>query len=339
MSTKSLTNVFIAFACLVTLPNLASGKSLLKEPRLVPVITKLVEEYGLDKKQVEATLAQAEFSQPVLDAMSKPAEKTLSWYQYRPIFVTDERALKGAKFWLRHKDLIDRIEIEYGVPGEIIVAILGVETRYGTYEGRHRVLDSLTTLAISDFKRNDFFREELIHFLHLADKEKLDPLSLKGSYAGAMGTPQFIASSYLRYAVDGDGDQQRNLWESMPDIVTSVANYFKVHGWQEGQPIIAGILPGELETRAIDTDTLIRPEQPLSSYLSQKVSWVNQAPQGIGPETKVALLSLQGQNTVEHYLSFQNFYTITRYNHSPLYAMAVFQLAEKVAAQYKDLDS
>lgn len=302
-----------------------------QQPRLLPVIDTLVQQYGLDQARVESILKQATFDQRVLDAMSKPAEKALRWHQYRPIFVTDDRALMGVRFWKQHQATIDRIARKYGVPPEILVAILGVETRYGSFRGRYRVLDSLATLAVSDYRRNDFFRDELIHFLRLAEAERLDPLALTGSYAGAMGIPQFIASSYLRYAVDEDGDHSRNLWDSVPDVVASVANYLKSHGWQEGQPITGRILPGAPMGEQ-ELEALTRPEQSLSGFLAQPASWIKRAPAGVRPDQKVSLLSLQASAQVEYYLVFENFYAITRYNHSPLYAMAVYQLAEKIAS-------
>ena len=309
------------------------ARPLLQEPRLQPVITTLVESHGLDRQQVETTLGAARFNQKILDAISKPAEKTLAWHQYRALFVTDDRIQKGVDFWSRNRGLAEQIENKYGVPAEILIAIIGVETRYGSYHGRYRVLDSLATLAVSDYRRNDFFRDELVAFLRLAYAEGLDPLMMKGSYAGAMGTPQFISSSYLRYAVDEDGDDSRNLWDSLPDILASVANYLNEHGWQAGKPIIHRVLPVQPQSSP-EIGKLVAPETPLSDLLDE-FSWVGPPPRNADPDSRVTLLSLQGKATVEHYLGFQNFYTITRYNHSPMYAMAVYQLARRIANAYK----
>ncbi|MEM6708301.1 MAG: lytic murein transglycosylase B, partial [Pseudomonadota bacterium] len=199
--------------------------------------TELVDEHGFDRAALLETLANARKQQSILDAISRPAEKTLSWHEYRPIFVKDSSITQGLEFWREHADALARAEATYGVPAEYIVAIIGVETRWGRILGRYRVLDALATLAFDYPPRSKFFRKELIEFLLLAREEGRDPASLKGSYAGAMGYGQFIPSSYRAYAVDFDGDGERDIWSNPVDAIGSVANYFKQHGWKGAAPV------------------------------------------------------------------------------------------------------
>ena len=258
----------------------------------------------------------------LFELLDKPAEKELQWHQYRHIFIKEKRIEQGVEFWREHASLLSEVSLKTGVPGEIIVAIIGVETFYGTYRGKDPVFDSLVTLAFDYPKRSAFFSRELEQLLLLAKEQNLDPRELRGSYAGAMGMPQFIASSYRSYAVDFDGDGQANLFDSIPDIFASVANYFVKHGWRPNEAV-AGPLTA-LENNSIDQ---------LTPGIKTSYKWSDLAQNGLhsktelDPDTAVALVKLEQKNTIEYWVGLQNFYVITRYNHSELYAMAVYQLS------------
>ena len=257
-----------------------------------------------------------------MELWDKPAEKELQWHQYRHIFIKEKRIERGVEFWREHASLLTEVSLKTGVPGEIIIAIIGVETFYGTYKGKDPVFDSLVTLAFDYPRRSAFFSRELEQLLLLTKEQNLDPRTLRGSYAGAMGMPQFIASSYRSYAVDFDGDGQANLFDSIPDIFASVANYFVKHGWRANEAV-AGPLTA-LENNSIDK---------LTPGIKTSYKWSDLAQNGLhsktelDPDTAVALVKLEQKNTTEYWVGLQNFYVITRYNHSELYAMAVYQLS------------
>ncbi len=258
----------------------------------------------------------------LFELLDKPAEKELQWHQYRHIFIKEKRIERGVEFWREHASLLTEVSLKTGVPGEIIIAIIGVETFYGTYKGKDPVFDSLVTLAFDYPRRSAFFSRELEQLLLLTKEQNLDPRTLRGSYAGAMGMPQFIASSYRSYAVDFDGDGQANLFDSIPDIFASVANYFVKHGWRANEAV-AGPLTA-LENNSIDK---------LTPGIKTSYKWSDLAQNGLhsktelDPDTAVALVKLEQKNTTEYWVGLQNFYVITRYNHSELYAMAVYQLS------------
>lgn len=201
-------------------------------------INKMIKKHHFDRNDLEQWFSEAKKLDRVIELISKPAEKILSWKQYRPIFIRQKRIRMGREFMKKHHDLLARAEKETGVPAHIIAAIIGVETYYGRRRGKTSVFDSLTTLGFDYPPRSRFFKNELEQFLLLAREEDIDVSTIRGSYAGAMGMPQFISSSYRRYAVDFDGDGKRDLWNSEADVIGSVANYFKVHGWQRGGDVI-----------------------------------------------------------------------------------------------------
>ena len=262
--------------------------------------------------------------------LDRPAEKELKWYQYKGIFIKDKRVDLGVKFWQKHRELLAEVSAETGVPEEIIVAIIGVETFYGIYRGKDPVFDSLVTLAFDYPRRAKFFTVELEQFLLLAKEQGFDARALRGSYAGAMGMPQFISSSYRNYAVDFDQDGQTNLFDSIPDITGSVANYFVKHGWQRD-----GLVARPLEVvDSSSVDNLEPGVKPNYTWSELKQSGL-QSQFSIGEETPVALVRLEQKNHPEFWVGFQNFYVITRYNHSELYAMAVYQLAKLISFEYK----
>jgi membrane-bound lytic murein transglycosylase B len=290
----------------------------------------MVSTHEYDREQLENIFEQTKKSVRVLTAISKPAE-ALPWYKYRPIFLQQNRINQGLAFWEKHRDLLTRAEKEYGVPAQIIVAIIGVETMYGTNTGSDRVMDALATLAFHYPRRAAFFRSELEHFLLLTREQNLDPLSLKGSYAGAMGMPQFISSSYRHYAVDFDGDGRIDIWNNPADAIGSVANYFKVHGWTLGEKVVvSGSANGDSYRQILNDD--LKPDLNADSLHTYGILIDEEIPPGVN----VKVLSLEGPDGEEIWICLHNFYVITRYNRSPLYAMAVYQLSQEILGKYGD---
>lgn len=288
----------------------------------------MVQEYGFVESQVVSLFRQAERQQKILDAISRPAERVKPWKEYRPIFITDARIQQGLAFWNKHQAALAQAEEVYGVPAQFIVAIIGVETFYGRITGSYRVLDALSTLSFDYPPRQKFFRSQLKEFLLLVREEQLDPLSLKGSYAGAMGLPQFMPGSFRAYAVDFDQDGRIDIWNNPVDAIGSVASYFKRHGWAKG---------GQVAVRAQVTGSQF--DTGVSSGLSPDTTVAKLKALGWQPETvlpdemPVTALRLEGDQGNEYWLGLPNFYTITRYNHSAMYAMAVYQLASLMAEQ------
>ncbi|MFT5218001.1 MAG: membrane-bound lytic murein transglycosylase B [Planctomycetota bacterium] len=282
------------------------------------------------REELIALFSQVEKQEHLFEKLNKPAEKELKWHQYRNIFVKEKRISGGVKFWGEHRELLEKVYAETGVPPEIIVAIIGVESFYGVYKGKDPVFDSLVTLAFDYPRRSKFFMQELEQFLLLAKEQGFTPRSLRGSYAGAMGMPQFIASSYRSYAVDFDKDGRVDLFNSIPDIVGSVANYFLRHGWQANGKVARPLTA--VKDNAVKS---------LTPGVKPTYQWVEFARKGlvskfqIGDDEKVALIKLEQKKHPEYWAGFQNFYVITRYNHSEMYAMAVYQLAKLIRHEYK----
>ena len=288
-------------------------------------IKEMVEQHGFDRAYLEQRFASVKRLDNVLESIAKPAEKELTWKQYRPIFVTEKRSNKGKKFIEEHKAVLLRAEKEYGVPLEIIAAIIGVESYYGKHTGKYTVFDSLTTLGFDYPARSKFFKSELKQFLLLSKEENISVDEMTGSYAGAMGMPQFISSSYRRYAVDFDGDGKRDLWHSIPDVIGSVANYFKVHGWKSDVAVTSPV-------KVADT-SIVKDKKALKPYVTVaqlKKQGVTINGEKLDDSQNATLLKLQGKTGDEYWIGLDNFYVITRYNHSALYAMAVYQLSEKL---------
>lgn len=285
------------------------------------------QKHGFKKDELETLLTTTEFRDDIIKAITRPAESK-PWHEYRPIFLKQGRIDGGVEFWEENEALLEQVEQEYGVPAEIIVAIIGVETRYGKHTGRYRILDSLSTLAFGYPKRAKFFRKELEEFLLLSREEQVDPGQTKGSYAGAMGKPQFISSSYRFYAVDHDGDGRRDLWNSNADVIGSVANYFKRHGWRHGGMITQQVSGGSGLNSFVDAG--MKPSIKVSELLASGLQPVSGKPPE--PEALSSLLRLDAGNQDEYWLGLHNFYVITRYNHSNLYAMAVYQLSQEILA-------
>lgn len=297
-------------------------------PEIAQWIDEVVSRDGWSRKSLVALLAQAEPQAKILEAMNRPIEKVSPWWEYREHFLTTERIDKGVQFWLDHRLTLESVAAKYQVPPEYLVAIIGVETFYGRNTGPYRALDALATLAFDYPPRQKFFRGELEEFLILTRENKLDPLTVKGSYAGALGVPQFMPSQYRRYAVDAGSDKRRDLWNDWDDILASVANYLHEYGWTPGAPVLA--------------ETTLDPEpsfqiEPHNLDLSETVGSLGargiKVDLDVPADTPVVLISAEQRDGPTYRVGFHNFYVITRYNHSARYAMTVHDLAAAVAAR------
>lgn len=295
------------------------------------LIDELVAEESFDAEELRELFSKAEKKQSILDAISRPAEKTKAWHEYRKIFVTTQRAEQGVEFYHKHRETLERAEREFGVPREIIVAIIGVETRYGRHTGNYRVLDALSTLAFDYPKRAKFFRKELKHFLILARQQQFAPETLKGSYAGAMGYGQFMPSSYRSYAVDFDGDGKTDIWNNPVDAIGSVANYFSRHGWKTGKPVTghARLGDGYRQEWVNDGKRPKKPKMTLTEFAEGKIYSADNFPAG----NLATAMRFEGEKGAEYWIGLHNFYVITRYNHNSMYAMSVYQLAQEISSR------
>jgi len=296
-------------------------------PEVRGFIEELATRHGFAPDYVAGVLADGETRQRILDAISRPAEKTKPWSEYRAIFLTPERIAAGVAFRDMHAAALERTAARTGVPAETICSVVGVETFYGRRTGSWRVVDALTTLAFDYPPRSGFFRGELEQLFLLARDEGLDIAALTGSYAGAIGPPQFIPSSYRAYAVDGDGDGRRDLLENWDDIFASVANYFVAHGWEPGQPVAARARGAGEGAAAPASANRLELAETVGS-LRERGFRFGPAP---APDAGAMMMSLEGDLGTEHWVGFGNFYVITRYNRSAMYALAVHQLAEAIA--------
>ncbi|MBL4762772.1 MAG: lytic murein transglycosylase B [Gammaproteobacteria bacterium] len=298
----------------------------LTRPDSLAFIDEMVKKHKFQRAHLMEMFRRVNKLDRLFEIMNRPAEAK-PWHDYRPIFVTDKRAKLGVTFWQENAHILKRAEKKYGVPAEIIVAIIGVETRYGGYTGRDPVLDVLTSFAFDYPKRAKFFRKELEQFLLLTREEGIDPHKPMGSYAGAMGMPQFISSSYRMYAVDFDNDGVRDLWESNEDVIGSVANYFSRHGWRKGAEVILPV-PAKSHLKAEQLNTRLKPA--FSRKQLSRAGIAASLTSQLDKNEKVSLIALQQADGMEYVLGRHNFYVITRYNHSPLYAMAVYQLSQRI---------
>jgi membrane-bound lytic murein transglycosylase B len=321
--TKGLFRSLLLAALTASMPVAASNYS--QQPQVQTFIDRMVDQHGFERDELVTVLDNAERREDILELMRKPAEKRLKWFEYRKIFLTESRIQGGVSFWEDNAEILDKVAGNYGVDPQVIIAIIGVETRYGSNTGRHRVLDALATLSFDYPPRSEFFTGELEQYLLLAREEDIDLLTTTGSYAGAMGYGQFIPSSYRNYAVDFDGDGKRDLWNNKADIIGSVANYFHEHGWTPGTPVAI-----RAEVQGNDYQTVLdlgyKPNTVLDAMRHDGITPVTPQPD----ELLAALLGLDQKDGPEYWLGFNNFYVITRYNHSPLYAMAVYQLSEEI---------
>jgi membrane-bound lytic murein transglycosylase B len=297
-------------------------------PSVESFIDSMVSDHSYDRGKLETILEQAEVKDSILKAIARPAERTLEWHEYRDIFLTDERIHAGAEFWRDNTDELERISGETGVSVEMLVGIIGVETYFGRITGSYRVLDALSTLAFEYPPRSKFFRGELEQFLLLVREEGMDAADATGSYAGAMGRPQFMPSSYRAYAVDSTDDGKRDIWSNWSDVIGSIANYFVRHGWKSGLQVVAEASLSSQWQGEPPKNTL-KPEETVTSLSHQGVLFATELP-GAHPGQ---LLTLQGEDGEEYWVGFHNFFVITRYNRSVMYALAVHQLGQEIALE------
>lgn len=291
-------------------------------------IDNMVSEHDYDRATLEAALENARTQESILEAISRPAEKSMEWDRYRKIFLTEKRITAGAVFWHEHAQELQRISDETGVSIEILVGIIGVETNYGGNTGSYRVLDALTTLGFDYPPRSKFFRRELEHFFLLVREEGMNATDATGSYAGAMGRPQFMPSSFREYAVDSTDDGKRDIWSNWEDVIGSVANYFVRHGWVENAAVVTQATLGEQWSGETPKNT-IRPKETIASLSAQGILFATDLP----GDQKAHLQTLLGADGKEYWVSFHNFFVITRYNTSVMYALAVHQLGQEIALE------
>jgi len=318
-------------SCALLIPSFSLAGDYSGRGEVKAFIKKMVKEHQFDETQLTTWLDSAVKKQAILDAIAKPAEKEKTWKEYRAIFLTEERINMGVQFWKENASTLDAVSRQYGVPPEMIIAILGVETRYGRSTGTYRVIDALATLSFDYPSRSKFFTTQLEEFFLLAREQHHDPLELKGSYAGAMGYGQFIPSSYRHFAVDFNGDHFADIWNSPDDAIASVANYFKENGWQTGKLIVMRCRIHD----NYDASVLELGLKPVlrRSELEQK---------GFSPvepssaDELFAVYKLEGEYGAEFWAGAKNFYVITRYNQSDMYALAAYQLGQAIKDRYQN---
>jgi peptidoglycan lytic transglycosylase B len=291
-------------------------------------VAEMAGQFGFKKRKLRKWLSAAQTQPAILEAMERPAEKAKPWYEYRPIFLNDRRIREGTEFWLAHRQPLDRASVRAGVPPEYLAAILGVETYYGRLTGNYRVVDALSTLAFDYPPRAKFFRDELAQYFLLTRELNVDPLAVKGSYAGAMGAPQFMPSNYRRYAVDADADGRIDLWNNWPDVCASVGNYFREHGWNPGEPVLSEATVDPDKAAGLDGRQLAL-DETVGSLKAKGVKFDTSMPE----DAPAMLIAVDQPDGVHWRVGYNNFYAITRYNHSALYAMAVYELANAVKQQ------
>ena len=306
----------------------ASAAAAALSPEIESFIEQLVVGHRFDRRELQRWFSQARVQSGVLQAMSRPATAR-PWYEYRASQLTEARIRGGLEYWQRHADTLARASAEYGVPEEIMVATIGVETFFGRNTGRNNVFDALVTLAFAYPPRAEFFRGELEQFLLLTREMRLNPLRRTGSYAGALGVPQFLPSSYRRYAVDFDNDGRRDLWNHA-DAIGSVANYYRSYGWQAGGPVIVSLEQQEEETADDALKALIeRGLKPHTTVAAIRRSGVTPS-EPVAEDALVSVFGAEDEAGMRYWLAFNNFYVITRYNRSLNYALSVHELSQEL---------
>jgi membrane-bound lytic murein transglycosylase B len=288
-------------------------------------VAEMNSEHELDADFVRTTLGDSKTQESIIKAISRPAERSKAWHEYRDIFITPKRIAAGVEFWKLQRPRLERIAEETGVPVTMLVGIIGVETYFGRITGSYRVIDALATLAFDYPPRGKFFRSELVELFLLARDEQLDLNTIKGSYAGAMGPPQFIPSSYRHYAVDGNNDGRRDLLSNWDDILSSVANYFVAHHWRSGEQVTARASISD-KAKDLPTKNILKMTETIGSLGNLGVNFESD----LKDSTSAQLVTLEGEDGTEHWVGFHNFFVITRYNRSVMYALAVWQLGEAI---------
>jgi len=319
---KLLSSVFLVLA--LTIP--AQAVDIDSYPELVKLVNKMIKEDGFSRSELATVLADAKVDPKTIELMNRQYE-ALPWHKYRDIFINKARIDKGVVFLKEHKELLNAAQQKYGVPPHVITALIGVETHYGTSMGNRRVLDSLVTLTADFPRRTKFFSAELRQFLKTTREENIVANSVMGSYAGAIGIPQFMPTSYEAYSVDFNNNGKRDLVNELEDAVGSVANYLAVHGWREGQAIFSSLSGSLPEAAKGSVSKRAKPKLTATELQNLGVDFNRK-----GASKKMALLSLTQKNGKRYFVGFRNFYAITRYNPSVNYAMAVTELAMQIEA-------
>ena len=316
---------FLASGLAVTLSPRAALAVDLKRPEVRDFVAEVVARDHFKRRWVEKLLAAAESRPAIIEAMTRPAERVRPWFEYRALFLTDQRIREGAEFYGAHRAVLEDVAARSGVPGAIVAAIVGVETSYGRQTGHFRVLDALATLAFDYPPRAAYFRAELEQLLLLAREKGVDLRTATGSYAGAMGAPQFMPRSYRAFAVDGDGDGKVDLWNDWPDIVASVAHYLVASGWHRGEPVFA---PAELWYPGVEglASGKLELDYSIESLRRKGVEFTTPLP----PEARAMFVAQRGADGPTYGVGFNNFWVITRYNRSSMYARAVSELADAI---------
>ncbi|MDG2228772.1 MAG: lytic murein transglycosylase B [Gammaproteobacteria bacterium] len=320
------------FSALLFISNLSAN---INEKLNEELITELVEEHGFDEQYVASIFNQISYLPQLIENISKPAEKTKTWEEYRSIFITPKRIAAGILFSNQHKELLARVENETGVPKNILLGILGVETSFGRIQGNYRVIDSLYTLVAGYPPRSDFFKKQLIHLFYLSREQNLPIESIKGSYAGAMGAPQFIPSSYRDFAIDGNSDGKIDLFNSWDDVLMSIGNYLEKNGWRSNENILS-----EASLAHDVTDAKNGTLNDLSDYFSKAIKPNHSIEElknagfifstSLPNNSRAQPIYLEGSSKEKSFIGFHNFYVITTYNRNVMYALAVYQLGESI---------
>lgn len=306
-----------------------ADKALLEQKEAQRFVDKMVQQHHFDRRQLRHILMAAEFQPKIIESMDKPYEKK-TWDVYRALFLTEQRVQKGIEFWEKNQNVLSLIQKKYGVPPEIIVSILGVETLYGERQGTYKVLDALTTLAFYYPKRSEFFTKELAEFLLLCREQQVAADAYIGSYAGAIGKPQFMPSSYRFYAIDFNGKGQRDLVNNDQDVVASVANYFHKHGWKTNESVIEPVSIQGSQSKPFITNSRT-PTYTMKELLRMGVK---PAKPNTNLSQKVGLIELTTPQGQEYWMAYPNFYVITHYNTSPQYALVVYLLSQQLHQQW-----
>lgn len=326
-STQGWASRILVLVCLLGAPGILLASDVAASPYLQrqefrDYLQDVERRHGFAPGALETWFADLVPRQAVLDAMARPPEKALTWGEYRAIFIKPERIELGRRFLSQHAEAFARAERQFGVPATTVAAVIGVETRFGEVTGRHPVLAALTTLGFDYPRRAKFFRGELEQFLLLAREQGLDPVAVQGSYTGAMGLGQFMPSSYRHYAIDFDGDQRADLMGSPADAIGSVANYLARHGWKAGAPVSWRVHPAQPPA----SEWLPARQKPAHTLAQLRTLGIDT--RDLPSKSAARLIRLQGGEGPEYWLTLHNFFVITRYNQSDLYAMAVLHLGE-----------
>ena len=320
------------FSALLFISNLSAN---INEKLNEELITELVEEHGFDEQYVASIFNQISYLPQLIENISKPAEKTKTWEEYRGIFITPKRIAAGILFSNQHKELLARVENETGVPKNILLGILGVETSFGRIQGNYRVIDSLYTLVAGYPPRSDFFKKQLIHLFYLSREQNLPIESIKGSYAGAMGAPQFIPSSYRDFAIDGNSDGKIDLFNSWDDVLMSIGNYLEKNGWRSNENILSEAFlahdvtdakNGTLNDLSDYFSKAIKPNHSIEELKNAGFIFSTSLPNN----SRAQPIYLEGSSKEKSFIGFHNFYVITTYNRNVMYALAVYQLGESI---------